>query len=61
MTSDSNDELTNYITDLDVPDFSKIGSYLNMNLSPEEALDYVFRSPFWIFEKEENFTILTKD
>lgn len=46
MTSDSNDELTNYITDLDVPDFSKIGSYLNMNLSPEEALDYVFRSPF---------------
>lgn len=61
VTSDSNDELTNYVTDLDVPDFSKIGSYLNMHLSPEEAMDYVFRSPFWIFEKEENFTMLTKD
>ena len=35
-----------------LPDFTSIGMFLNMKLTPEEALDYVFWSPFKLIEEE---------
>ena len=35
------------------PDFTQIGHLLDMRLTPDEALEYVFRSPFKLILHEE--------